>query len=604
MRVSRRFLFRLSLTSGIALAGLAAVPTAAQNVSQPVVQAVPGGNGIRLNAALGRLARNPRDVDALIEAGMASLAAGDGDAAIGFYQKADTLAPGNLRVKSGLAGAYALSGDPARALPLFDEAEAIGLFEAARVSDRGLAYDMVGDPVTAQRYYREALMAGPSDETSRRLALSQAIAGDRRGMEVTLAPLLQRQDKAAWRTRAFALAILGQADEAESIARSTMPTDLAAAISGYLRYMPKLTQAQQAAAANLGRFPRAADIGRDDPQLARLARTRAVLASAGQSLTPSGQPFAAAARRADKQDRKREPKPAAAPVKAATVAVAPPLPPAAPPQQPAPVQPAPVVAAKPVQVAVAPAASPPISKPAPVVTTPAAAAPAAPPVQTPTAPLPTPEPKPQPGFATLDVPATKFDLKPAAAPSPPPAAAKPRSLAEVFADLTPPSREAEPQSGAVDLRRLKASVAKPPQPESKAASARDKACDVPDPKPAKTVKGKTAAKPGSAVCKDPKDDKAKAPSHPSRYWVQLATGKDKKGLAFDWRKLAKDDPALFKARKGYTSAFGQSNRLLAGPFDSSAQATVFLAQLKKAGVSGAFVWNSPAGQVVDALPGG
>lgn len=618
MRVSRRFPFRLFLTSGFALAGLVAVPAAAQTVSQPVVQAVPGGNGLRLNAALGRLARNPRDVDALIEAGMASLAAGDGDAAIGFYQKADTLAPGNLRVKSGLAGAYALSGDPASALPLFDEAEKIGLFEAARVSDRGLAYDMVGDPVTAQRYYREALMAGPNDETSRRLALSQAISGDRRGMEVTLAPLLQRQDKAAWRTRAFALAILGQADEADSIARSTMPADLASAISGYLRYMPKLTQAQQATAANLGRFPRAADIGRDDPQLARFARTRAVLASASQSLTPAGQPLGPAARRNDKKDRKRDTKPATdtPAVKSATLAVAAPPPPVTATQEPVP-PPLPAPAPKPVQIGVAkpvqvaaadtpapaavtPAALPPPAKPDPVVAAPVAVAAAPPP------PVPTPvaEPKPQPGFATLDTPAAKFDLKPATTTAPPPAPAKPRSLAEVFADLTPPSREAEPQVGAVDLRKLKTPAPKPAVTDAKAAAARDKACDLPDPKSARTVKGKAAAKNPAPVCKEAKDDKGKAPSHPSRYWVQLATGKDKKGLAFDWRKLVKDDPAVFKTRKGYTSAFGQSNRLLTGPFDSSAQAAVFLAQLKKAGVSGAFVWNSPAGQVVDALPGG
>ena len=34
----------------------------------------------------------------------------------------------------------------------------------------------------------------PNDETLRRLALSLAISGDRRGMESTLSPLLQRQE--------------------------------------------------------------------------------------------------------------------------------------------------------------------------------------------------------------------------------------------------------------------------------------------------------------------------------------------------------------------------------------------------------------------------
>ena len=66
------------------------------------------------------------------------------------------------------------------------------------------------------------------DEVLRRFALSYAIAGDRKQSEAILNPLLLRQDKAAWRTRAFSLAILGQVDEAVSIANSTLPPSLAA----------------------------------------------------------------------------------------------------------------------------------------------------------------------------------------------------------------------------------------------------------------------------------------------------------------------------------------------------------------------------------------
>ncbi|MFC0588391.1 SPOR domain-containing protein [Novosphingobium aquiterrae] len=612
-----------------------AVPLSAQ-VARPVVQAVPGGG---LNAALSRLARNPRDIDALIEAGVASLAAGDGEAAIGFYQKADALSPDTARIKAGLAGAYVLTGDPVSALPLFDAAERLGMIDGARVADRALAFDMVGDAVTAQRYYHEALMAGPNDETSRRLALSQAISGDRRGMEVTLGPLLQRQDKAAWRTRAFALSILGQAAEAESIARSTMPADMAAAMTNYLRYMTKLTPAQQAAAANLGQFPRAAEIGRDDPRFAMLVRSRPVLASA----TPARAATTRLAQRDEKKDRKDRkaqqadapiapivnrvestPEPVALtasgelpPVRSATLATA----------MPQPVKPA-VNTAPPALAPTLPSPAPSVMSRSPV------------PASTATAPaLPVPAPvKPQPGFATLDNPALRFDLKPStpalasaapasvapapkpvavAAPPVPasrPAAAKPvpavkaRSLAEVFADLSPPSREAEPKAGAVDLRKIKvaATPAKLTAAEAKAAKAGDASCDVPDPKAAKTAKGakgKPAIKALPAQCKDTKDEKAKGPNSPSRIWVQVATGRDRKALAFDWRRLAKDEAALFKGRKPFISAWGQTNRLLTGPFDTAAQANTFVSQLKKAGVDGAFPWNSPAGQVVDALPG-
>lgn len=600
-----------------AIAAMAVAPIGAQ-VSQPVVQSTGEGG---LNAALSRLARNPRDIEALMDAGAASLAAGDGDAAIGFFQKADALSPASSRIKAGLAGAYVLTGDPVSAIPLFEAAEKFGAIDAARTADRGLAFDMIGDPTTAQRYYHEALIAGPSDETSRRLALSEAISGDRRAMEVTLAPLLQRQDKAAWRTRAFALAILGQGDEAESIAKATMPADLASAMTNYLRFMTKLTHAQQAAAANLGQFPRAAEIGRDDPRFALLVRTRPIVAST----TP--------VKLAQRDDRKSKPQEtgritavqapgstiAATATRSAPAGELPPLtrpgksaaPPVAPPVSriidPPPANPTPVAIIQP-----APAAPAPIASERP----PVAVA-----VQPSTA--PSKAPASGPGFDSLDNPAPKFDLKPSAAQAAAPArpvaakpvaAAKPRSLAEVFADLSQPSREVEPKAGAVDLRKLSqvSPATKLAAADTKTGKLADKACEVPEPKtarsakaakPIKGAKAKLAAKNLPTACKDTKDEKAKGPTNPSRIWVQVATGRDKKALAFDWRRLVKDDAALFKSRKAFTANWGQTNRLLTGPFETAAQANAFIARLKKAGVDGAFSWNSPAGQVVDALPG-
>lgn len=136
-----------------------------------------------------------------------------------------------------------------------------------------------------------------------------------------------------------------------------------------------------------------------------------------------------------------------------------------------------------------------------------------------------------------------------------------------------------PQDGAVDIRTI--------APARPAASTRT---------PAVTRGGTPVVKPGAVT-----PPKPAVPSHPSRIWVQLATGRDKAALGFDWRKLTRDDPEVFKGRKPQVSAFGQSTRLLTGPFASQALATAFLAQLRKAGVSGAYVWTSPAGQVVDAL---
>lgn len=595
-------------------------------VSQPVVQAVPANTpankGMQLNEALGRLARNPQDVAALIDAGRTSLVIGDVDAAIGFYQRADQLSPGNARVKAGLAGAYVQSGDAITALPLFDEAEKQGRIEPALLADRGLAYDLVGDNATAQRYYREALAAGPNEEATRRLGLSQAIAGDRRGMEITLSPMLQGFDMGAWRTRAFGFAILGIPDEAESITRQVMPPQEAAQMSAYLRYMPRLTAAQQAAAANLGRFPRAAEIGRDDPRLAALSRSRTTLASAEQSLTPAGAPLGAKDQKSQKNQKARDRKDQKAgtrkggesrtPDAVLAAATPPPARTPAPPAAPLPSRtntavpapaptpaPAPVAQPKPAVAVAAPVAGP-VAAPAATspgftsldatvgrqgggfdlrqVTLPSAAPPAAPPAA--------PSPAPQPVAAT---PAVQPERAPPVVTPPP--APKPRNLADVFADLTPPSRAIEPKSGAVDVRR----VVGAPAVKDGARDSKGRLIAVDDPK------GRDAKVDAKGDVKG-RDSKGSATARqPSRIWVQLATGRDKAALAYDYRKMTREDADVLRDRKGFTSPWGQATRLLIGPFDSQKAADALLARVRKAGISGAFVWTSPAGQVVDPL---
>lgn len=524
-------------------------------ISQPVVQPLPGKGGMTLDAALGRLARDPRDVDALIDAGNAALAMGDVDAATGFFRRADQVSPGNPRAKAGLAGAMVRSGDPFGAIPLFDEAEKAGALDGSLAADRGLAYDLVGDNATAQRYYREAQARTPGEEVSRRLALSYAISGDKQNAEVLLSPLLQRRDLAAWRTRAFALAILGQTEEAVNIANSILPAELAAGIAPYLRYMPRLTRAQQAAAANLGAFPRASEIGRDDPRVAQYAPRTGSVAAVDTALTPQGEPLGRtsrtrrsaqqAASRSAQQAASRAAPPEPLPARQtggelAAVAPVAPAPPAAAP----PVSTAPPVVAIP---APAPAPTPAAPPPAVLAVSPGftiAAAPASPP------PAPRVSPPPAPPVRSVVVPAAK----PAAAPPP-------RRLAEVFAEFARPSTDATPAAGAVDLRRIKPARPKPPEP--------------PAPPP---------------------------PSHPSRVWVQVATGRDKAALGYDWRRMTREKAQVFRGMQPFVSAWGRTNRLLTGPFRSEAEANSFIAQLRRADIDGAFTWTSPAGQAVDALP--
>lgn len=590
---------RISLV--VALVALAPVqPALAQSSgdgSRAVVQPLPSPAVGQLNAALRRISRNARDVEALTDAGFASLRLDDVEAAVGFFTRAQEVQPGNSQVKLGLASAYLRSDRPVEALQLYREAERAGASSQAMAADRGLAYDLVGDNAAAQQEYARALTGDNGDEVRRRLALSQAIQGNRDAFERTLYPLLEKQDFAAYRTRAFALAILGEEKEAVAITEAVMPTDLAARIAPYLNYMRRLTPAQQAAAANLGNFPRAAQIGRDDPRIAAYRSETMGVRTADAALAPSGPPLGAQAQpaqaRADTAAQRRRPGRGSSrvedqPARQADGAGSTPVLPAPAPAVVArsePVQelPATVQAdvATPVTVARSePAPSPPVAQSiapsalaasTPVESAPTAVSLAAVPAQQPAASTTVA----QPGFdlARVDSQPAPTD-RAAVAPAPPqPAlllpepepAAPPARVADAFADLatsTTPVVARAPD--AVDITRIK-----PPREVEK--------------------------KPEPVVAKPPAP-----PPVPSRHWVQLATGRNKSALKFDWRRFAAKAPDLLGKKDPHVTPWGQANRLLAGPYDSPKAANAALVALKKAGLDG-FVFTSEVGQQVEKL---
>lgn len=282
----------LAAVSSQAMAQADDDPDGPATVSRPVVQSTAPSPSRELNAALARLAADPRNATALFDAADAALRMGDSDAAIGFLTRANEVQPGNARAHMLMGKAYLAAENPVDAVRAFDEAERAGGDPAVMAADRGLAYDLVGDNARAQRWYQVALAKGTDDDVTRRYAMSLAISGDRRGAEALLAPLIQRQDRATWRTRTFVMAVTGGPDEAVAIAYASMPQELASGIAPYLRYMPRLTPSQQAAAANFGRFPRAADIGRDDPRVVQYAALNPRLPRAAEAgLIPAGTPL-------------------------------------------------------------------------------------------------------------------------------------------------------------------------------------------------------------------------------------------------------------------------------------------------------------------------
>ncbi|MBB4858475.1 tetratricopeptide (TPR) repeat protein [Novosphingobium chloroacetimidivorans] len=732
--------FRRSLAAWLASVAFVSVGACASaalaqslpTVSRPVVQRTASPESQRLNAALARIARDPRDFQALIEAGEAANTMGDPEAAAGFYNRADGISPNNPRIKAGLARALVLQGNPTKAIPLFALAEAGG--SALDVTaDRGLAYDLVGDPVTAQRYYRTALSRRDDDEVRRRLGVSLAIAGDAAGAEAMLMPLLRKQDKPGWRSHAFALAIEGKTKEAVDTVNAILPGILAQSVTPYLRYMPRLTRAQQAAAANLGKFPRASEIGRDDPAIAAYTPTAPRLASADAALIPQGKalgsgrartqasearPLTGAQRRAQERAARLaraeanprvappEPRPAidrdgelppigatsatlaaSAPARTSTT---PPLPSTATPTPtptatrvasaaavpsartfPAPA-PAPAEAPRQTFTPVSPARAAtvrtgsiqlpastlassnpvPASTPAPAPAPASALAASTPALASAPVPVPAASTPALTSAPTRPVAVPGFDLgrlaasTPAAASETPP---DPVPLEKIFADLGAPSATAVPVAGAVDIRSIARAqalpqrtpeVVRPDTPkadileagQAKAGKSKADAAKLAAEK-AKADTSKAAGKKGVATrladaedavaddakagAKDKKADARKAdarkadakkadakkaaPSHPSRIWVQIGVGRDQSAIAFDWRRFVKTEPTLFKGRQASVSDMGRTNRILVGPFETQKAANAFVAQAKKAELGGAFVWTSPAGQVVDPL---
>ena len=591
--------------TGSLLASPALAQSANSPVSQAVVQPLPPAGVSELNAALRKLARNSRDVNALVDAGNASIKVNDIDAAIGFFGRAEELSPGNPRVKIGLAAAYVRKQRPLDALQLFDEAERAGASAGTLAGERGLAYDLVGDNASAQFHYKQALGLGDDNETRRRLALSYAMSGSRAEFETVLYPLIVKEDFASYRTRAFGLAILGEEAEAIAITETVMPRNLSARIAPYLRYMPRLTKAQQAAAANLGFFPRAAQIGRDAPQIAQYAGSAAAGRNADARLTPQGEPLG---RREDTTSQRRRPdRGRSAVAQAPTVAEAPSVPTAAPTGRTRPslasisdplarTKSRQRVRAKRSEI-VRPEQSPIIESPAGTVDTAIAkvtesaatavqpsavisevAQPVSDPVVKTTvvarvdAAVPAPSAIEAPGFDLAQVgqkPAAALRPSLASASAPPttvPAPVEaPTTVADAFANFTlEPTTGPAVEPGGVDILSI-------------------------------TPRREVANKPEPKRVSEPK-----APANPKRYWVQVATGRDRSALKFDWRRISRKAPDVLSDKSPYVTGWNRTNRLLAGPYPSLRQAQAAVSALKKEGVD-SFTFTSAEGEEIGAL---
>jgi tetratricopeptide (TPR) repeat protein len=278
----------------LALAGagiaLAAMPSAAFAQAVPHYAETPA-DALARNVRI--LADSPKNFEALVAAGKAALQLGETQAAAGFFGRAEEVNPRSPLPQAGMGAALTATGDPQGALTYFARALQYGAAVASIGSDRGLAYDLLGNQIAAQTDYRAALNGADRDEARRRLALSLAISGKKTLALSTLQPLLVRRDVAAQRVRALVLAVDGDITGAKAALDFTMP-GASARMDPFFRRLPALTSAQKAAAVNLGIFPEdrvavASAQAQSQPGQDRLASIDALLAQ-GDSGQSQGQP--------------------------------------------------------------------------------------------------------------------------------------------------------------------------------------------------------------------------------------------------------------------------------------------------------------------------
>ncbi len=566
-------------------------PAVVPNVVEPA-------GAVELRAAMRRISFNPSDADALADAGNASLLLGDANAALNFFTRANAIRPNNSRIVSGLATATVRTENPFEALRLFDDAVRLGADQRSIAADRALAFDLLGNFGRAQQDYQLARTGVSSDDIIIRQAVSLSLAGQKEQADAMLLPLLQRNSPTAWRARAFMLAARGDVRESNKVAQGFMDAPSAQKMERFFRLMPNLTGAQQAAAIHLGHFPTSQSVGRDSEQVRRVAATlpQTAIAPAQNRLIPSGAPLGA--KPTEARDAKSEAKPLSgqdrraqerAEVQAAVANI--------PDALKLPKTDTARLGTAAARAAVADAQSARITSvgnnalPTPETARPLVRV-ALPPatLATGTATVQA-TPRPDPVVAKVEPAATVAVTTPTAQEPVTLAAATPPQPAIMAAPTSVPASTA---SAGFSLDAIVGAIE---IPESE-----QRPSEVPvDLKKLKPVTPKAVADASKAPKLDPKAAaKAKLEAaNPARIWVQIATG-EASGLGFDYRKLTKNNPVLFKAQKPWTSPWGKTARLLVGPFADVKAAKKWEGDFKKVG-GDAFMWKSEIGVPVNAL---
>lgn len=82
--------------------------------------------------------------------------------------------------------------------------------------------------------------------------------------------------------------------------------------------------------------------------------------------------------------------------------------------------------------------------------------------------------------------------------------------------------------------------------------------------------------------------------------MQVATGRDRAALKFDWRRISRSANSLLDGKGPFVTPWVEANRLLAGPYPSASAASEIVTRLKTMGID-AFTFASPRGQEIEVL---
>lgn len=602
--VNQKLKILLAVSAALAAVVMPQLPAVAQSSTQ--------SNSDNLQDALRRIAINSNDSSALADAGLAALELGDMRAAIGFLAKADQIYSTSGRVKVGLGRALLAEENPFGAIRYFDQAVANGIAPREIAADRGLAYDLIGRNRDAQKDYELAMLYGSNDELTGRYAVSLGISGDVDRADAQLNPLLQKSDRDAWRNRAFIYAMNGRKKDAENIVEQTMERSMAKAIKPFFDRMPKLTAAQKAAAVHFGHFPASENIGVDVAAV-QLASSQAARNGNGADagLIPVGEALGTDTKRPrvlampDKSPRRRpgatERKPSEREIRRAAKTKE---------AQALSQTTSPAPSTGRASRSTTTASSKPVPAPQPV--TPQTIEPE---------PIKTAEIQPQrkaaaPGFATtIGVSQPPVLVSQTLERKVEIAGRQPDSASVVQRPAQGSSAEETKTGGPVNLINFDLAQQRPASTEMAAAVPVSRpladiisGIDIPDRETRSAVVPVDLdeiepAKPQPKIVAKPVEKtpvKPKEPAHPKRYWVQIATGSNLDALKFDYRRMTKKQPDIFKSQKAWTSPWGRTRRLVVGPFDDFKAAKAFEADYRKDGGDG-FAWASADGVEVNEL---